>query len=163
MEYSLFMIKPCAYEKKDKILDIISKHLNILFKRDIVLNENLLNKLYKNEQNLKFKKINIEQLKNGKACIGIVGGKNAIKDLIKICGDKPLGSMCGEETIRYKFSPPNDVVNIGNDVFFQNAIHKSDSEDAIEDVIFFIIEFLQEEIKKCNINYSLEDNWTEEK
>mgnify|MGYP001454251866 CR=1 FL=1 len=39
MEYSLFMIKPCAYEKKDEILEIISKKLNVLFTRDINLDE----------------------------------------------------------------------------------------------------------------------------
>ena len=47
MEYSLFMIKPCAYEKKDEILEIISKKLNVLFTRDINLDEKFLNKLYK--------------------------------------------------------------------------------------------------------------------
>lgn len=151
MEYSLFMIKPCAFEKKDKILKIISENLNIIFSRDIVLNENFLNRLYKNEKNLKFKKLNTDQLKNGRAIVGLVAGKNAIKDLIKICGDKPLGSMCDRETIRYKFSPPNAVLNIGNDIFFLNAIHKSDVDEAIEDVIFFITEFLKEEVKKCNI------------
>ena len=50
MEYSLFMIKPCAYEKKDEILEIISKKLNVLFTRDINLDEKFLNKLYKNEE-----------------------------------------------------------------------------------------------------------------
>ena len=85
MEYSLFMIKPCAYEKKDEILEIISKKLNVLFTRDINLDEKFLNKLYKNEENLEFKKINVEQLKSGNACIGVVSGKNAITDLIKIC------------------------------------------------------------------------------
>ena len=60
MEYSLFMIKPCAYEKKDEILEIISKKLNVLFTRDINLDEKFLNKLYKNEENLEFKKINVE-------------------------------------------------------------------------------------------------------
>lgn len=158
MEYSLFMIKPCAYEKKNEILEIISKNLNVLFTRDIVLNENFLNKLYKNEKNLRFKKINTEQLNNGNACIGIVSGKNAIRDLIKICGDKPLGSMCDKETIRYKFSPKNDILNIENALFFRNAIHKSDEDDAIEDVLFFITEFLQEEIKKCNLKYLLQEN-----
>ena len=54
MEYSLFMIKPCAYEKKDEILEIISKKLNVLFTRDINLDEKFLNKLYKNEENLEF-------------------------------------------------------------------------------------------------------------
>lgn len=38
-------------------------------------------------------KINVEQLKSGNACIGVVSGKNAITDLIKICGNKPLGKM----------------------------------------------------------------------
>ena len=35
--------------------------------------------------------------------------------------------------------------------FFLNAIRKSDADEAIEDVIFFITEFLKEEVKKCNI------------
>lgn len=157
MEYSLFMIKPCAYEKKDEILEIISNKLSILFTRDIILNEKFLNKLYTNEKNTKFKRINTDQLKNGTACIGIVAGVNAIKDLIEICGNKPLGTMCNKETIRYKFSPKNDTLNIGNEVFFLNAIHKSDPEEALDDVVLFITEFLQEEIKKSNIDYESKD------
>ena len=102
MEYSLFMIKPCAYEKKKEILDIISQRLHILTTRDIVLDEKFLSKLYRNEENIAFKEINIEQLKNGTACIGIVSGQNAVQDLIEICGDKPKGSMCDKETIRYQ-------------------------------------------------------------
>ena len=167
MEYSLFMIKPCAYEKKDEILEIISKKLNVLFTRDINLDEKFLNKftnknnmlelgqplnkLYKNEENLEFKKINVEQLKSGNACIGVVSGKNAITDLIKICGNKPLGKMCDKETIRYKYGPQKDTVNIENGVFYLNAIHKSDAKDALEEVTFFITEFLQDEIKKSKI------------
>lgn len=157
MEYSLFMIKPCAFQKKAEILEIISKKLNILFAKDIILDEKFLNKLYRNEKNVNFKKINIAQLKNGNACIGIVAGTNAMEDLIQICGDKPLGSMCDRETIRYKFSPKNDTLNIENTIFFRNAIHKSDVEEALDDVVLFITEFLQEEIKKCNINCTLED------
>ena len=158
MEYSLFMVKPCAYEKKSEILEIIAQKLNILFTRDIVLDEKLLNKLYKNDKNSTFKKINTEQLKNGKACIGIVAGPNAIRDLIKICGDKPLGTMCDKQTIRYRYSPKEDKLNIGNEIFFMNAIHKSDKEDAIDDVVLFITEFLQEEIKKCKIDCTLEES-----
>lgn len=157
MEYSLFMIKPCAYEKKDEILEIISKKLTILFTRDIILNEKFLNKLYTNEKNISFKKINTDQLKNGAACIGIVAGVNAIKDLIEICGNKPLGTMCNKETIRYQFSPKNDTLTIGNEVFFLNAIHKSDPEEALDDVVLFMTEFLQEEIKKSNIDYTSKD------
>lgn len=158
MEYSLFMIKPCAYEKKEEILEIISRKLNIVFTRDITLDEEFLNKLYRNEKNIKFKKINTEQLKNGTACIGIVSGQNAINDLIEVCGDKPLGSMCDKETIRYKFSPENDVLNVGNEVFFRNAIHKSDAEEAFDDVILFIKEFVQKEIKVENIECVLKEN-----
>lgn len=156
MKYSLFMIKPCAYEKKSEILEIIAQKLNILFTRDIVLDEKLLNKLYKNDKNSTFKKINTEQLKNGKACIGVVAGTNAIKDLITICGDKPLGKMCNKETIRYRYSPKEDKLNIGNEIFFMNAIHKSDEEDAIDDVVLFITEFLKDEIKKCNLDCTIE-------
>ena len=111
----------------------------------------MLFRSYKNEENLEFKKINVEQLKSGNACIGVVSGKNAITDLIKICGNKPLGKMCDKETIRYKYGPQKDTVNIENGVFYLNAIHKSDAKDALEEVTFFITEFLQDEIKKSKI------------
>lgn len=162
MEYSLFMIKPCAYDSKDEILSVLSKKINVIFTKDITLDEKLLNRLYKNEKNSVYKKINIEQLKNGKACIGLVSGKNAIEDLISICGNKPKGSMCAKETIRHKYMPKKETINIGKQIFFLNAIHKSDAEDALNDVCFFITEFLQEEIKKCKIDYTL-DNENDEK
>lgn len=158
MEYSLFMIKPCAYEKKREILKVIAQKLTILFTRDIVLDEKFLDKLYKNDKSITFKRINTEQLKNGKACIGVVAGANAIKDLIKICGDKPLGTMCDKETIRYRYGPKEDKLKIGNEIFFVNAIHKSDKEDAINDVVLFITEFLKEEIKRCKIDCTPEES-----
>lgn len=157
MEYSLFMIKPCAYEDKNEILDIISKKLNILFTRDIVLDERLLDKLYKNEENIQFKNMNTEFLKDGKACMGIVSGRNAVQDLIKICGKKPLGSQCDKETIRYQFSPKDDIINLNGKVFFLNAIHKSDPSDAVDDVVFFLSEFMKEELEKSNIDFILKD------
>lgn len=158
MEYSLFMIKPCAYKQKKEILDIISKKLNIIFTKDIVLDEKFLNKLYRNEKNIKYRGINTQQLKGGNACIGIVSGEHAVKDLITICGDKPLGKMCDKDSIRYKFSPQNDIINIGDKIFFANAIHKSDPEEALDDVILFITEFLKEETQKCNIELSQNQN-----
>lgn len=153
MEYSLFMIKPCAYKNKKEILDVINKKLNIVFTKDIILDESFLNKLYEKEQNEIYKKINTEQLKEKEACIGIVSGKNAIKDLIEICGEKPLGRMCDKDSIRYIFSPQEDVVHIKNNVFFVNAIHKSSPEEALDNVILFITEFLKDEINQSNISF----------
>ena len=151
MEYSLFMIKPCAYKNKNEILDILNEKLNVLFTKDFVLNEDFLNKLYNNEKNETFKAINIKQLKDKPACIGIVSGKNAIKDLIKICGDKPLGKMCDKNSIRYRFEPKEDILHIDNQIFFVNSIHKADPDEAIDQVTLFIKEFLKEELKRCNL------------
>lgn len=151
MEYSLFMIKPCAYKNKKEILDIINKKLNILFTKDIILDESFLTKLYSGEKNELYKSINTEQLKNKPACIGIVSGKNSIKDLIEICGDKSLGKLCKKDSIRYRFAPQEDTIHIGNQVFFVNSIHKSDPEEALDQVTLFIEEFLKDELKRCNI------------
>lgn len=151
MEYSLFMIKPCAYKNKNEILDILNEKLNVLFTKDFVLNEDFLNKLYNNEKNETFKAINVKQLKDKPACIGIVSGKNAIKDLIKICGDKPLGKICDKNSIRYRFEPKEDILHIDNQIFFVNSIHKADPDEAIDQVTLFIKEFLKEELKRCNL------------
>ena len=61
MEYSLFMIKPCAYEKKEEILKIINQKLKIVYTRNIILNEEFLNKLYRHEKNEHFGDILIHQ------------------------------------------------------------------------------------------------------
>lgn len=151
MEYSLFMIKPCAYKNKNEILDILNEKLNVLFTKEFVLNEDFLNKLYNNEKNETFKAINIKQLKDKPACIGIVSGKNAIKDLIEICGDKPLGKICDKNSIRYRFEPKEDILHIDNQIFFVNSIHKADPDEAIDQVTLFIKEFLKEELKRCNL------------
>ena len=151
MEYSLFMIKPCAYKNKNEILDILNEKLNVLFTKDFVLSEDFLNKLYNNEKNETFKAINVKQLKDKPACIGIVSGKNAIKDLIKICGDKPLGKICDKNSIRYRFEPKEDILHIDNQIFFVNSIHKADPDEAIDQVTLFIKEFLKEELKRCNL------------
>ena len=151
MEYSLFMIKPCAYKNKNEILDILNEKLNVLFTKDFVLSEDFLNKLYNNEKNETFKAINVKQLKDKPACIGIVSGKNAIKDLIEICGDKPLGKICDKNSIRYRFEPKEDILHIDNQIFFVNSIHKADPDEAIDQVTLFIKEFLKEELKRCNI------------
>lgn len=151
MEYSLFMIKPCVYKNKNEILDILNEKLNVLFTKDFVLNEDFLNKLYNNEKNETFKAINIKQLKDKPACIGIVSGENAIKDLIEICGDKPLGKMCDKNSIRYRFEPKEDILHIDNQIFFVNSIHKADPNEAIDQVTLFIKEFLKEELKRCNL------------
>lgn len=151
MEYSLFMIKPCAYKNKNEILDILNEKLNVLFTKDFVLSEDFLNKLYNNEKNETFKAINVKQLKDKPACIGIVSGKNAIKDLIEICGDKPLGKICDKNSIRYRFEPKEYILHIDNQIFFVNSIHKADPDEAIDQVTLFIKEFLKEELKRCNI------------
>ncbi len=151
MEYSSFMIKPCAYENKVDILKIINTKLNIVFTKDIILNEKFLNKLYSSEKNEVYRAINIEQLKDKPACIGIVSGKNAIKDLIEICGDKPLGRMCEKKTIRYRFAPEEDTIHVGEQVFFVNSIHKADPEEALEQIDLFIKEFFKGELKRDNI------------
>ena len=151
MEYSLFMIKPCAYKNKNEILDILNEKLNVLFTKDFVLSEEFLNKLYNNEKNETFKAINVKQLKDKPACIGIVSGKNAIKDLIEICGDKPLGKICDKNSIRYRFEPKEDILHIDNQIFFVNSIHKADPDEAIDQVTLFIKEFLKEELKRCNL------------
>lgn len=151
MEYSLFMIKPCAYKNKNEILDILNEKLNVLFTKDFVLSEDFLNKLYNNEKNETFKAINVKQLKDKPACIGIVSGKNAIKDLIEICGDKPLGKICDKNSIRYRFEPKEDILHIDNQIFFVNSIHKADPDEAIDQVTLFIKEFLKEELKRCNL------------
>lgn len=151
MEYTLFMIKPCAYKHKKEILNIINDRLDILFTKDIILDEKFLNKLYCNEKNEIYKAINLRQLKGKPACIGIVSGKNAIRDLIEICGDKPLGRQCKKDSIRYRFAPEKDTIHIENQVFFINSIHKADPEEALDQVVLFIEEFLKDELKKCNI------------
>ena len=89
-----------------------------------------------------FRKNNIQFLKNGKACIGVVSGEHAIKDLIDICGNKPLGSMCKEGTIRYMFNPEIDTTYINGEKFFINAIHRSDAEDASDDVELYYTYFV---------------------
>ena len=152
MEYSLFMIKPCAYKEKKDILNILNQRLNIIFIKDIILNEQFLDKLYGNEQNEIYKKINTEYLKGKPACIGIVSGKNAINDLIEVCGSKPLGSMCDKDSIRYRYAPKEEIIHLKKDqVFFVNAIHKASPEEALEQVCLFITEFFKDELGKCNI------------
>ena len=151
MEYSLFMIKPCAYEKKEEILKIINQKLKIVYTRNIILNEEFLNKLYRHEKNEVYKAINTDQLTEKKACIGIGSGENAIQDLIDICGDKPLGTLCEENSIRYKFAPKEEIMHIGEQIFFVNSIHKAAPEEALYQVTLFIKEFLSDEFNKNNI------------
>ena len=64
----------------------------------------------------------------------MVSGEHAIQDLIDICGDNPSGSMCKKNTIRYKYNPKIDTINIGGEKYYVNAIHKSDLNDARDDV-----------------------------
>lgn len=152
------MIKPCAYSKKNEILEILNENLNVLFTRDIVLDKEFLTKLYKSEENEVYKKMNEDYLDGKRACIGIVGGENAISDLIRVCGSKPLGRECEKNTIRYKYAPKNDILHLNdNQVFYVNAIHKSSPEEAVDQVTVFIKEFLQDEIKRCNISSKEED------
>lgn len=157
MEYSLFMIKPCAYDKKKEILDIISKKLTIVSVVDKVLNEEFLTKLYKNVSNNKYKEINIQFLKNKLVCIGIVEGENAIQDLIDICGNKPLGTMCKEGTIRNIYNPKVDTITINDQILYINAIHKSDAKDAVNEVMLFY-EYCNDEKNKKSYKYKKDNN-----
>lgn len=153
MEYSLFMIKPCAYQKKEEILEILEGNLKVLFTKDIILDKAFLSKLYRSEKNEVYKKINENYLNGKKALIGIVAGENAVSDLIKVCGNKPLGSECDKNTIRYKYAPKKEILHFENSpVFYVNAIHKSSPEEAIEQVEVFIKEILNEKMKKSNIS-----------
>ena len=157
MEYSLFMIKPCAYDKKEEILDIISEKLTIVSVVDKVLDEEFLTKLYKNVSNNKYKEINIQFLKNKLVCIGIVEGENAIQDLIDICGNKPLGTMCKKETIRNIYNPKIDTITINDQILYINAIHKSDAKDAINEVILFY-EYCNDEKNNKSYQYKKDNN-----
>ena len=41
MESSLFMIKPCAYNKRDEILDMIGRKLKIISVTDIIISNDI--------------------------------------------------------------------------------------------------------------------------
>ena len=90
MEYSLFMIKPIAYEHKQEILDIIKKKLQIVSTTDVCLSEEFLNKLYASETDEEFRKINSKCLANKKACIGVVRGE-IISKIEKTFDLTPIG------------------------------------------------------------------------
>lgn len=146
MEYSLFMIKPIAYEHKQEILDIIKKKLQIVSTADVCLSEEFLNKLYASETDEEFRKINSRCLANKKACIGVVRGENAKTKLVEICGDKPIGEECDKESIRYIYRT-NKRINISGRDFYLNAIHKSSPEDADYEVALYIREILGKDLK----------------
>ena len=141
MEYSLFMIKPMAYEHKREILDFISKELKIESTRDVLLSKDFLNKLYKNE-NDKFKRINTLYLAGKMACIGVVSGENAKTKLVEICGEHFIPEKCNPNSIRYKYRN-NKVAKIDGEIFYVNAIHKSTPEEADEEVKLYIDEFIK--------------------
>lgn len=142
MEYSLFMIKPIAYEHKKEILDFISKELKIESTRDILLNKEFLEKLYKNEKD-PFKKINTLYLSNGMACIGVVSGENAKTKLVEICGEHFIPEKCDPNSIRYKYRT-NKIIRLDGQIFYINAIHKSTPEEADDEVKLYINEFIKQ-------------------
>lgn len=140
-ENSLFIIKPDAYQYKNRILNELLNIFRLVELEDVILTEHFLGELYKNEDDV-FKNMNIEYMKNKKATIGIVSGPDCKKRLFEICGEDFRAERCKPDTIRHKFNICPEPIVLNGQEFYVNAIHRASPEDADGEIELYKKEYV---------------------
>lgn len=141
-EESFFIIKPCGMQYEREILEELKKHFNVRMVNHITLTKDFLEKIYRKEESI-FKKMNICYLCDKEAILGIVGGEEARTKLMEVCGYDYKPEFCDKTSIRYKYSDIRKPIEIHGRPFYINAIHRSQPEDAEEDIQIYINEVMK--------------------
>lgn len=141
-EESFFMIKPCGLKYQDEILEQLRANFNVKMVNQMILTKEFLEKIYRQEESV-FRKMNICYLCDKKAILGVVGGIDARKRLMEVCGYDFRPECCDESSIRYKYSDIRVPIEIHGRPFYINAIHRSQPEDAEEDIKIYTNEIIR--------------------
>lgn len=133
MEYSLFMIKPCAYQKKEEILEILEGNLKVLFTKDIILDKAFLSKLYRSEKNEVYKKIN-ENYLNGKKA-----GITRINVSLDTMQNEKFKSIVGVDCLENVLKGIEKILNISDCLVKINMVVMKDNISEIQEFVRYAI------------------------
>ena len=141
---SFFLIRPCAFDKREEIKEMIVENGLIIKATKIIwLTEDDICNIYGKEYPSSYYNACLYFLRKGFAETGVVEGENAIKLLLKICGRECAPSKCSKNTIRRKFGKFDPVVFEDQEYYF-NPIHRSrDISEARKEVDYFWKFFLE--------------------
>lgn len=138
---SFFIIKPDSLIHKHEIIYLIYSQISITALYNVKLTKRMLLDLYPEADQLEMyireKEYNLINKESTDVVIGIVDGRNAIKKLIRIAGEKINPAECSPETIRYKFGK-HAPVEFNNLLIYLNSIHRPKNRNELMDGLRFI-------------------------
>lgn len=150
-ERSLFIIKPDAYKYKNEILDELrNNNFELQYIKDVILNEDFLNKLYSAENDEFTNLMNVEYFSGKTATIGIAAGEDCKVRLFKICGDTYIPDKCDKNSIRYKYSEIREPILLHGCEFYINAIHRSLPQDAEKEIELYMNEYIRNSMREVD-------------
>lgn len=131
IEKTFFIIKPEAFSDRDKIKSFIEANscLKVVSSRILILKDKDVEALYTDDIGTNLLNAAKCHLVGRKIEAGVIQGKRAIDEFIKLCGKYPDGKLCESNTIRKKFSK-DEIVKYGKTTYYLNVIHKSSKKEA---------------------------------
>jgi nucleoside diphosphate kinase len=125
--HSLFFIKPEMVDRRQDVFKYITDSgLQIACTHDVVMTHRHLRRLYGHVADHVMMKLKLQML--GHRCVvGIVKSeKDAIGELVRICGEKTAPSDCHAQSIRYQLGSHRD-----NEIHI-NAVHRPTNEKELD-------------------------------
>lgn len=125
-ECTLFYIKPDSMDQAQKIVeDIKNAGFNIVLIKTVILTKHIIDRLYSYlNSKWRLRKITYEHMEGKLVWVGIAEKKNAIKDLVKLCGEHFDPSLCEPGTIRRKYAKQKPIYASNNRYYYPNVIHR---------------------------------------
>jgi nucleoside diphosphate kinase len=138
IEKTFFIIKPEAFSDRRKIKSFIEGNSNLKVERSKILipKEKDVEYLYTDDIGTDLLNAAKSHLIGKKIEAGVIQGKNAVDEFIKLCGKYQNGKLCEKNTIRKKFSK-NKVVKYGNTTYYLNAVHKASKKEVKKSLEWF--------------------------
>ena len=130
IEKTFFIIKPEAFSDRNKIKFFIEANscLKVISSKILILKDKDVKALYTDDIGTDLLKAAKCHLIGRKIVAGVIKGKNAVNEFIKLCGKYPNGELCESNTIRKKFSKKG-IVKYGTTPYYLNAVHKASKKE----------------------------------
>ncbi|MBW2964689.1 nucleoside-diphosphate kinase [Candidatus Woesearchaeota archaeon] len=125
---TLFIIKPDAFDEKERITSEISKHLEILKVEEFRFTIDLLSAFYKEDYQKTHFHALTEYMLEDRCEAGLLRGCAAIERLVELTGRNSDPKYCLPQTIRFRYGKGQQMTKSGIYIV-KNAIHRPLTEE----------------------------------
>jgi nucleoside-diphosphate kinase len=130
-EKTIFVIKPDAYKKQDKILLDISMKFNIDHLVEQTFTKELVDDFYPTDIGRDYYEALLEYMTEGPSVIGLISGENAVPSFFELAGTKTNPPDCHPDSLRYKYAKGYSQTPSGL-YLIKNGIHRPKSMEELD-------------------------------